>query len=595
MNIRTIKPIISNFLAVLSFVEKKNKFKYLFLQIHIFFCSILETLTIFTIIPIFESFNNSSDSRFLIFLGNFVEFKYLSPTNFIISFCLFLALSNIYMIIIKKKIIDFSYVLMLDLQKKLFKKIIHNKYEFFIGKDIAYFNNLILHETQRVKGGFIESSLFILSQMLLVTFTFIGLMIYDFKVTILIILILFIFYLVYIFLVSDRLLNASKLNTKFKKDTIQYLNDIFSVIKTLVFKKNKFKFYEKLESILIQNYKANKFEQIISAIIKNSFEIYFLVIIISIFFLTDMQLQINTLLSYSVFVFAAYKIIPSFHVIYSHLISFLGSSNPLKIIAAELLNKNLYPEIIKDNFSIKKVKLNNVSFSFNKTKNVLNNINYELQENKIVGICGKSGSGKTTFIDLVSGLMSPTQGVILINEKNYEDANEQLISNSAYCSQKTMLIDDTIENNICLDASDTIDKKLLYKAIKIAQLEEFVKNFKNGIHTIIGEEGVRVSGGEAQRISIARTIYSNRKFIFFDESLNNLDMITSKKILQNFKELNDSKTIFFITHDLRLLIDFEEVLIFNNGELVENGSYSKLKEKSKLFMELLDSETVKNF
>ena len=254
-------------------------------------------------------------------------------------------------------------------------------------------------------------------------------------------------------------------------------------------------FYEKLENILIQNYKTNKFEQIISAIIKNSFEIYFLIIIISIFFLTDKQLQINTLLSYSVFAFAAYKIIPSFHVIYSHLISFLGSSNPLKIIAAELLNKNLYPEIIKDNFSIKKVKLNNVSFSFNKTKNVLNNINYELQENKIVGICGKSGSGKTTFIDLVSGLMSPTQGVILINEKNYEDANEQLISNSAYCSQKTMLIDDTIENNICLDASYTIDKKLLYKAIKIAQLEEFVKNFKNGIHTIIGEEGVRVSGG----------------------------------------------------------------------------------------------------
>ena len=190
MNIRTIKPIISNFLAVLSFVEKKNKFKYLFLQIHIFFSSILETLTIFTIIPIIESLNNSSDSRFLIFLGNFIEFKYLSPTYFIISFCLFLALSNLYMIIIKKKIIDFSYVLMLDLQKKLFKKIIHNKYEFFIGKDIAYFNNLILHETQRVKGGFIESSLFILSQMLLVTFTFIGLMIYDFKVTILIILIL---------------------------------------------------------------------------------------------------------------------------------------------------------------------------------------------------------------------------------------------------------------------------------------------------------------------------------------------------------------------------------------------------------------------
>ena len=127
------------------------------------------------------------------------------------------------------------------------------------------------------------------------------------------------------------------------------------------------------------------------------------------------------------------------------------------------------------------------------------------------------------------------------------------------------------------------------------KLEEFVKSFRDGIHTIIGEEGIRVSGGEAQRINIARTIYLNRKFIFFDESLNNLDMVTSKKILKNLKELNNSQTIFFITHDLRLLIDFEEVLIFNNGEIVENGSYSKLQGKSKLFMELSDSAKLKNF
>ena len=402
MKIRTIKSIISDFLTVLNFVEKKNKLKYLFLQIHIFFSSILETLSIFTIIPIIESLNNSSDSRFLKFLENYIEFKYLNPTYLILSFCLFLTLSNLYQIIIKKKIIDFGYVLMLELQKKVFKKIIHNKYEFFINKDIAYFNNVILHETQRIKGGFIESSLFILSQILLVTFTFVGLIIYDYKITIFIILILFIFYLVYLFLVSDRLLKVSKLNTKFKKDTIQYLNDIFSVIKTLVFKKNKSKFYEKLENILIQNYKANKFEQIISAIIKNSFEIYFLIIIIAMLFFTKNQLQVNSLLSYSVFAFAAYKIIPSFHLIYSHIIAFLGSSNPLKIVAAELLNKNLYPEIIKDNLLINRVKLNNVSFSYDKNKNVLNNVNYELQENKIVGICGKSGSGKTTFLDIVS-------------------------------------------------------------------------------------------------------------------------------------------------------------------------------------------------
>ena len=589
MNIHSFKSIFSNFSTILQFVEKKNKLKYSILQIHIFLSSILETLSIFTIIPIIESLNSSKNNKVLKFLENYIDYEYLSPTYLIAIFCLFLIISNLYLIVIKKKITDFSYVLMLDVQKKIFKKIIHNKYEFFINKDISFFNNVILHETQRLKSGFIESSLFILSQILLIIFTFIGLIIYNFKVTIFIILILLIFYLFYLFLVGDRLIKVSKLNTKFKKDTIQYLNDIFSVIKTLVFKRNKSKFYEKLENILKQNYKANKFEQIIRSIIKNSFEVYFLTIIIVIIFVSNNQFEVINLMSYAVFAFAAYKIIPSVHLIYSHLMSFLGSSNSLKIITEELLNKNTYSENIDENFPIDKIKLDDISFSYDNNKNVLNNINYELKQNKLIGICGKSGSGKTTFIDLVSGLLSPTLGEIYINGENLKKKNQILISNSSYCSQKTILIDDTIQNNICLQADISINKDLLSRAIKVAELQEFVNSFKNGIQTIIGEEGVRVSGGEAQRINIARTVYLNRKFIFFDESLNNLDMITSKKILKNLKQISDNQTIFFITHDLRLLSNFDEVLIFNEGNLVEKGSFAKLEGSSKLFLELMDS------
>ncbi len=589
MNINTIKSIISNFLTVLNFVEKKNKLRYLILQIHILISSVLESISIFTIIPIMESLNNSSNSAFLKFLENYINIKYLNPTFLILCFCLFLILSNVYLIIIKKKIIDFSYVVMLDIQKKLFKKVIRNKYEFFIKNDIAFFNNIILHEAQRIKGGFIESSLFILSQIFLVLFIFIGLMIYDYKITLFIITILFLFYLFYLFLVSERLLKASQLNTKYKKDTIQYLNDIFGVIKTLIFKKNKSKFYEKLENILKQNYKANKFQQLINTIIKNSFEIYFLAIIISIIYFSERELELNGLLSYGVFAFAAYKIIPSFHLIYTNLISFIGSSNPLKVVKDELINQNLYPEIIENNLQIDSLKIKNVSFAYNKNKNILKNINYDFRNNKIIGICGKSGSGKTTFIDLISGLIIPTQGDILINGGKNKDFNEILISNSSYCSQKTILIDDTIENNICLDAENHIDQDLLSMAIKVAELEGFIEGLEKGLKTIIGEEGIRVSGGEAQRINIARTIYLNRKFVFLDESLNNIDMITSKKILNNLENLNKSKTIVFITHDLRLLSDFEEILIFNDGKLIENGSYSKLLKTSKLFSELLDS------
>lgn len=590
MNFVAFREIISNFIKILDFVEKKNKIKYFILQVHIFFSSILETLSIFSIIPLIQSFDKNSNNVLLNYLKNFFDERFLSTTSLIIFFCTFLILSNLYLILIKKKIIDFGYTLMLDLQKKLFKKIIHNKYEFFINKDISHFNNLILHETQRVKGGFIESSLFIFSQILLVTFTLVGLIIYDFKVTMLIILTLLVFYFIYLLLVSNKILNVSKLNTKFKKETIKYLNDIFSVIKTLVFKRNKIKFYEKLENILIQNYKANRFEQIIGTIIKNSFEIYFLIIVIFFIFLTKNSIQMSSLLSYSVFAFAAYKIIPSFHLIYSQLIAFLGSSNPLKLIVSELTNKKLYSEVNKEYPSLNQLELNNVSFSYDKNKNVLNNVNYKLIHNEIIGICGKSGSGKTTFIDLISGLIDPGSGKILINGKEFDNASEILIYNSAYCSQKTILIDDTIKNNICLETNDNTNEDLLHEAIKIAELEEFIQNCKNGINTIIGEDGIRVSGGEAQRLNIARTFYLNRKLIFLDESLNNLDMVSSKKILDNMSQSKETSTIFFITHDLRLLSGLEKILVFNDGNIVQSGSFSELKKTSSLFLELLSNE-----
>ena len=142
-------------------LKKKNKYKYFILQFHIFFSSILETLSIFSIIPILESFNASSQNKTLDFLENYIELKYLSPSYLIIFFCLFLILSNIYLMLIKKKITNFSFELMLELQKKIFHKAINRKYEYFINKDISFFNNMILHESHRLKSGFIESSLFI--------------------------------------------------------------------------------------------------------------------------------------------------------------------------------------------------------------------------------------------------------------------------------------------------------------------------------------------------------------------------------------------------------------------------------------------------
>ena len=143
MNINKIKSIIFDFSLILKLIEKKNKNKFFILQFHIFFSSILETFSIFSIIPILESFSTSSQSKVLNFLENFIPIEYLSVSNLIIFFSSFLIISNLYLILIKKKITYFSYDLMLELQKKIFQNLINRKYQYFINKDISYFNNII--------------------------------------------------------------------------------------------------------------------------------------------------------------------------------------------------------------------------------------------------------------------------------------------------------------------------------------------------------------------------------------------------------------------------------------------------------------------
>ena len=149
-------------------------------------------------------------------------------------------------------------------------------------------------------------------------------MIYNFKVTIFVILILLSFYIFYILIIGKKLLISSKLNSEYKKKTIQFVNDIFSVIKTLIFKNNKFKFYEKLENILKINYNVNAFEQVITGIIKNLFEIYFLTFLVIIFLLKNNSLKVDNLIIYGVYIFPE----PDFpHSNYFILMSYLFSTS----------------------------------------------------------------------------------------------------------------------------------------------------------------------------------------------------------------------------------------------------------------------------
>ena len=594
MEVSKIKTIFKDFLDLLKFISPENKKKFYFLQIQVLVSAFLESLTIFSVIPFLESLNNKGDNKILTKIENFFNLKdSIEPTFLLMLFIIFFILSNIYLIIVKISVTRFSYNVVKELQIKLFKKFLNKKYNFFISKEMSYFHTIIMGEVGRVRSGFIETSLLLLAQISLILITTIGLLIYNFLLTSSILIVCFIFYLIYYFLVKEKVFLFSKKNTEYRLKTFQYLNDIFSIIKVIIFKRNKSNFYLKLENILTKGYLVNAFEQIVRSIVKNTFELYFLsIILIILFFKSSTYNYINIIPSYGVFFLAAYKIIPTFHNLYGYLLQCISCSYALNLVLKELSSKqdNFSEENI-DEVEINKISLSKVFFSYDNKKNILKNISLDIDKNSSIGICGKSGSGKTTFIDIVSGLISPTSGIIKINNGKTTYKNEHLIYNSSYCSQKTILIEDTIENNIALaSVNEKIDKNKIYQAIDIAELHQYVDKLEMGINTIIGEYGTKLSGGEAQRIGIARTLYSNKDFLIFDESLNNLDLINSKKIIKNLKKMQTNKTLIFVTHDVNLMYEFEKILVFEDGKIINIGDFSYLEKNCHVFRELLENK-----
>ena len=269
------------------------------------------------------------------------------------------------------------------------------------------------------------------------------------------------------------------------------------------------------------------------------------------------------------FAAVSYRSIPSLHKIV-----FYNSSLKYFYPAFDKLWSEIYlkENITYHNEKIKfddKIELKNVYFKYdNKNTHVINNINLSIQKNKTIGIYGVSGSGKTTLLDIISGLIKPTKGEMYVDGNLVKDqySLRKLQNNISYTSQKTTVLNDTLQSNICFG----IDKKEinfeLYKTVlKLSKLED-LNNELDSKNFIINDMGKNLSGGQIQRIGIARALYRDNDILIFDEVTSSLDEDTGKKIIDNIKLLKN-KTILIVSHNLDNLKNCDHVYEFINGKL----------------------------
>ena len=219
---------------------------------------------------------------------------------------------------------------------------------------------------------------------------------------------------------------------------------------------------------------------------------------------------------------------------------------------------------LSNNFN--KLSLKNVSFEYpNLNKKIFNNISLDINKGDKIGVVGSSGSGKSTFIDIVTGLISPSDGNIYFNGNLVKLENKNWFKKISYIPQFIFLSDDTILNNIAFGVEKKdLNLEKVKKACDLSELKAYIESSKQGLKTFIGEFGVRLSGGQRQRVGIARALYSNSEILILDESTSAIDLSTEEKIINNIYSLSD-KTIIIVSHRLSTLKKCNKIIEIKNG------------------------------
>ncbi|AIG30627.1 peptidase domain-containing ABC transporter [Flavobacterium psychrophilum] len=256
-------------------------------------------------------------------------------------------------------------------------------------------------------------------------------------------------------------------------------------------------------------------------------------------------------------------------------------------------NSNKKTILIFDNHNQKsEIKFNNVSFQYEGPESpyVLKDINFKIPEGKVTAIVGASGSGKTTLMKLLLKFYEPTQGELLFNSENINNLSpKSLRENCGVVMQDGFIFSDTIERNIAT-GDENINKEKLQNAVKIANIEEFVKSLPLGYNTKIGASGNGISGGQKQRILIARAVYKNPHYIFFDEATSALDAENEKIIHDNLQQFFKGKTVLIIAHRLSTVKNADQIIVLKNGEIAETGNHQQLVQNKGDYFNLVKNQ-----
>jgi len=567
---------------LLNYKQKKYA---IFIFVLMLFAMLLETLSIGIILPL-TSILLKGDIG-VTFFSNFFIFDILTGKNLV-----FIGLSVTLIIFLTKNLAlaynlwqntKFLRKLELELTNRLFKYYLKSDYIFFLQNNTGH----LYRNLTSIIGTFIsytKSHLIFLSE--IIVFAGIALILFyvDFLGTVII---LFsvgaVSFLIYILTIGKISFFGKERNIVGGELNKHLLQGMASAKDVKILDREEDLIYQ-VDKNLFKMTRLNHIIQFISGLPKFSFEMLLVIsFLVIVFVMTNMEKDILDIIQYlGVFAVASFRIIPGVSKILTSFQMIKYTEPSVRILLQEFDSKKNFH--VQKNYQTKnrsiplkfkkEIKLKNLSFSYPIRKEFsLSKISMSVKKGDIVGIIGETGGGKSTLVNLLIGLLKPSEGKVEVDELDINSNLPEWYKKIGYVPQSVYLTDDTIRKNIAFGLrEDDINDDLIRNAVEKANLNKFLNSLSDGLETIVGEKGIRLSGGQQQRIGIARALYRDPEILILDEATSSLDQLTEKKIMESIQYLKRKKTLIIATHRLITVKNCDKIFFIDKGKITKQGS-----------------------
>jgi ABC-type multidrug transport system fused ATPase/permease subunit len=587
--------------TVFFLLTKSQRKKYFQLQIIVMVTVFFEILGI-SLIGLFMSFISNPDNifsnSFALNVYDFFNFKdkYNAIYYFGLSVIFFLILSSIISMYTTWRLAIFASRIGVELGDRLFEHYMYQSWTFHTEENSSQLVKKITSEVNRLTMS-ILNPLIIINTRIFVAISIVILLFFINPIVAIIGLVLFTsLYLTMYYFVRKELGSNSKKFSVSLSGRYSLVTESLGGIKEIIILARQKYFIDRFRKYGKGLWSSQGNNQAFAHMPKYFIELvsFSLIIMLVMYLINNNNGDLQAVLPLlSMYALAGFKLLPAFQQIYSGVAQIKGNVSAFYSIENDLIESNYFlnnkdKKIDAELDFEKSIVLKDVGFSYSKNKIIIKKMNIVIPINKTVGIVGGSGSGKSTLINIIMGLLKPTEGDLLVDGKKITAKNISLWQKKlGHVSQYIYLSDASIAENIAFGiAKEDIDYGKIKEAVQLSSLDKYIDELPHGLETVVGERGVQLSGGQRQRIGIARALYRNVDTLLLDEATSSLDGLTESLIMESMYDLSKNKTVIIIAHRIKTIKKCDLIFHIEDGDVVNSGTYLELMDNSEEFRQM---------